>query len=403
MKNCNEIMEMMPQYIDNELDGNARTEFEKHMANCTECKRELEEIINIVALCGDMSEEELPESFRSDLHKKLLNVKAEEERKSKFVNFFSKYSKLGSSIAAVVLIAILARGLWGGLNFSHSKASTESKSSYDITANSGTKSQAQDQLSQNAVNDSKPSEPAANSVMEAPAAAVQDNAERTMAAKDENTQKAVKQMAKGDSSNVKMKSFTTDSGKSSADTKTAEAQESSTKPSRSGTGDTRYGTAESSPIVNRNIEIAFTVDKIEDTQDKIKTIAAANEAQLQINTEASITAVTYDAGNEVDLNFKVKNEQYDKFISALKSGFDPGVFSAGSLNSVNMDETLVTLGTRLNEVNNLINDIESKRTEGDQETLDKLKAEENDINLQIQNIRRDAGYTMVSLKIVKKQ
>lgn len=108
MTNCNEINQMMSQYIDCQLDGEALEVFEKHIAGCSDCRNELEQMLQIVELCTDISEDDLPDSFRSELHEKLVKAAKENNRK-RIIHYVNRCTKAIAAAAAVVLIIITMR------------------------------------------------------------------------------------------------------------------------------------------------------------------------------------------------------------------------------------------------------------------------------------------------------
>ncbi|TYQ13330.1 UNVERIFIED_CONTAM: putative zinc finger protein [Acetivibrio alkalicellulosi] len=106
MKKCSEIMELIGLYIDNELDADLRAEFDEHIKVCENCKNEYTEQLEIVKLCNSIEEEELPEVFKEQLHEKLLK---EKQRKNPLFFIKRRNVRIISSIAAVILIAFIAR------------------------------------------------------------------------------------------------------------------------------------------------------------------------------------------------------------------------------------------------------------------------------------------------------
>ncbi len=115
---CEHIRELMSAYIDNEINEVDKIKFEKHIAECTECKEEYELLMDIVKECSDIDEVELPEDFREELHNKLQ--KAKESKSRRFSSFIRKnrwQTITASSIAAVLIFAIA----FGALNAPMSK------------------------------------------------------------------------------------------------------------------------------------------------------------------------------------------------------------------------------------------------------------------------------------------
>ena len=105
---CETIKNMMSSYIDKDLNNIEKAEFEKHLAECEECRAEYESLIDIIAACGNLKEIELPQNFRTELHQRL------NEEKSKR-NFFSgilgsKRMKMATGLVAAALVIAIGIG-----------------------------------------------------------------------------------------------------------------------------------------------------------------------------------------------------------------------------------------------------------------------------------------------------
>ncbi len=105
---CETIKNMMSSYIDKDLNNIEKAEFEKHLAECEECRAEYESLTDIIAACGNLEEIELPQNFRTELHQRL------NEEKSKR-NFFSgimgsKRMKMAAGLVAAALVIAIGIG-----------------------------------------------------------------------------------------------------------------------------------------------------------------------------------------------------------------------------------------------------------------------------------------------------
>lgn len=109
---CERIKELMSAYIDNEINEVDKAKFEKHIAQCPECKEEYELLLAVVNECSEIDEVELPEEFREELHNKLLQAK---ESKSRGLSDFIRRNKwrvyAGTAAAAVLIFALSLNGL----------------------------------------------------------------------------------------------------------------------------------------------------------------------------------------------------------------------------------------------------------------------------------------------------
>jgi len=110
MKSCANIRDNICAYIDDELDINERLSFEEHVKNCTECKKELDEMSRIVALCTSLPQQELPADFRAELHEKLLAVSKRQgngediKRVSKGFRFIKYFAPVAAALLLIFLV-----------------------------------------------------------------------------------------------------------------------------------------------------------------------------------------------------------------------------------------------------------------------------------------------------------
>lgn len=104
---CERIREIMSAYIDNEINEVDKAKFEKHLAQCPQCKEEYQLLLDVVNECSEIDEVELPEDFREELHNKLLQAK---ESKSRGLSDFIRRNKWkvysGTAAAAVLILAL---------------------------------------------------------------------------------------------------------------------------------------------------------------------------------------------------------------------------------------------------------------------------------------------------------
>lgn len=108
MLNCGDMNELMSLYIDGELGKEERSAFENHIRVCDSCRREFEELKEIVDVCRETKEVELPTGFREELHARLLLVSEQESVRKGRLLLGSKRIRLLSSIAAGILVILLA-------------------------------------------------------------------------------------------------------------------------------------------------------------------------------------------------------------------------------------------------------------------------------------------------------
>lgn len=121
MKNCGEIIELISLYIDNELDNESRNDIEEHIETCESCRSELESLREIVGVLGSIEDVELPSGFKENLHERLMAQKNDNGLNSKIVLFKKKPFGFVSSVAAGLILVVVAgslimtRGLYGNV------------------------------------------------------------------------------------------------------------------------------------------------------------------------------------------------------------------------------------------------------------------------------------------------
>ena len=104
---CEDIKDLLDEYITGELDENGRAAVEEHLSFCVVCRNEYDEL---KALKNELKEltEKVPEGFEERLNEK---IKKEEHR------IYLNVSRFGISVAAaVVLICVISIGYGTGHN-----------------------------------------------------------------------------------------------------------------------------------------------------------------------------------------------------------------------------------------------------------------------------------------------
>lgn len=111
---CTEIKELLSLYIDGMLDEGERQELEAHLSACPDCRKEYEELAEMVALLGQAGTVPVPDVF----HFRLKKALKEETQNMIDAGIISRPSKkkhqwrIITSIAAVFAVGILSFGLY---------------------------------------------------------------------------------------------------------------------------------------------------------------------------------------------------------------------------------------------------------------------------------------------------
>ncbi len=120
---CETIRNMMSSYIDKELNDVEKKEFEKHLAECEQCREEYASMLDILAMCSNLEELELPQGFRTELHQKLVE---EKKKKNLFTGILgSRGRKMATGIVAAALVVAIGIGGSSLLNGNNAKLSQQ--------------------------------------------------------------------------------------------------------------------------------------------------------------------------------------------------------------------------------------------------------------------------------------
>jgi predicted DNA binding CopG/RHH family protein len=105
---CETVRSLISSYIDKDLNDVEKIELEKHLAECEQCREEYECMLDIIAVCSNLEELELPQSFRIELQQKL----AEEKKKKHFFGGIlgNKGMKMATGLVAAVLVIAIGIG-----------------------------------------------------------------------------------------------------------------------------------------------------------------------------------------------------------------------------------------------------------------------------------------------------
>jgi|GEM_PF-1138370 len=366
MKNCNEVRELILLYIDGELDDRELQEFESHIDDCDECKKELNEIKTVIDMCRDIDEVELPENFRDELHEKLVQAKNEQDGKSKIIRLRNRYIRIFSAVAAGLLLVVFGKGFYDRGMFAPVKS--------DMTTRNEAK-------------------------MEAPQAAP-DRADTFSSAEAKNENKAAESSitAKQEAAICAEEPAQKGSARSTED----EARKLKVAP-----------TAENI-IVRSSSEIVVNAAGNEDLDkltDKIKAIASENGAEFneavgEANQASGVMkqGVTKQVDNGADvstirtLNFKVPSLQYERFVTVLTESFGQSNVQV-NMNVEDLTGRVNELNSRLADLNASIGEAGNNAEISDPQKLDAEKAERDAVEAEIERVELDSDYTFINMEI----
>ncbi|WIV10517.1 DUF4349 domain-containing protein [Proteiniborus sp. MB09-C3] len=97
--NCNDFIDNISSYIDNEMTEIEKKDFELHISKCDSCRQEYECMISILKNVNNQEQVELPDNYRLELRRKLKETAQEK----KTLNW-----RVISSIAAGLIVMIIS-------------------------------------------------------------------------------------------------------------------------------------------------------------------------------------------------------------------------------------------------------------------------------------------------------
>lgn len=391
MISCSDVQENICAYIDHELDENERLSFEEHIKNCAECKKELDEMSRIVALCTSLPQQELPAGFDDELHEKLLAVAGRRESgvrsigKSKGFRFF----KYLAPVAAALLLIFLAGNYYRWGFFSPMRTGSSS-----------------------------------NQLKMAANKAAGDMAAEGAPAAGENGA-----ALQGDSDEAQK-----GSGGSSG-TGTAETNRSSGESERIGAAAQKNAKPETASSKISTITVTFTSDDTDAQVAKIKNLASANGGETgtldeiqDISGDGTASGNgTYEKSDDgaasgagtgtmsvlagdsysgeaasLRLDFVFPAESYEKFVSALGSTFGNANVQAGAFVTEDLTELLNSNIKKSDELDQKIQKLQKDSAENSTELV-KAKREKETVEETIEKIRLGSDFVSVTVYVDGKE
>ncbi|MFZ5989211.1 MAG: anti-sigma factor family protein [Bacillota bacterium] len=376
MKSCGEIIELISLYIDNELDDAKKAEVEEHISSCESCRSEIEELKEVVNMCKNVEDVELPEGFSEKLHEKLIEEKQKQEDKRRFIVLGSKYMKIASSIAAGIILVFIIRGFWlnGSINKTSDMASMANEAAKGYNGENeiaiGQKSLARDEA------DIK----------------IEGSQEAGTAAAGKPEENHNKEVAVTFSEDV--------SDKNSSDKELQEEKISLKGTAIAVTSDRLPADSESMPV--NNISIVIKTANLDEELKKVKLIAAACDIEFiettavftsspkeKIGNEETYKGIDSENNSSSTLSFKVEYSKYDRFISQLKTNYG----DKAAINDISGE-----LVRKKNELNKRLAKLQGDlKTESDPQNIKRINDEIKNITEQLSLIAAEEPYRTVTI------
>ena len=113
--NCKKWKKFINEYIDYLLSEDQKTAFESHMANCSDCSREVHELREVVSMLKTLSQKDLPIDFEFKLKRA---IETDELRKTVLARKRIDYSGIIKWVGAAAAIFLIMFGVLADrLNF----------------------------------------------------------------------------------------------------------------------------------------------------------------------------------------------------------------------------------------------------------------------------------------------
>ena len=388
MTSCMAVKENICAYLDNELNPEDRRRFEEHIESCTACRREFDEMSEIIGLCTSLPQQELPDGFGAELHEKLL-VAADRQKnnitgidKSKRASYIKMFSSIAAGLLLIFLTGSLIKyGFFQSGNMAQIGQSAENsemqapvqpsaKAQYDGTADNGADAGA----------------PVENTVSVEAADAIQG-----------------------------IMSFS----KSAAPNGTV-ADRSVSASGRSGALAYANSQPADETVSNKVSTITITADEPEAVTKKVKTLALENNGVLKEQTLSKASAKSASGGQSAEagkgeapvataagagdaqpLYYVIPNASYDKFVSSVNGTFGAANVQAGALVTEDLTGTLNDKMKRSDEIDSQIQVLQQNSAKN-ADTINELKTEKEELEGQIETIRLDSDFVTVTIYINKK-
>lgn len=391
MTSCKYVKENLSAYYDNELSADVRQIIEQHLSVCHDCSTELDEIAQIAQICADLTECDLPDRFRDELHEKLVAAAGEKtvintERKKHSAIFRSK--AFLSAAAGILLIFLV--GSFYKMGLFSPKAVTEAAMAAPSAMSSGVSADRGESYAMSQAPEAEQDND--NTMSEAPKAESKENLNiETKESKEANTERVLKSfaMANGAEGGNETDRSSTSSQSMIMDFEVQSAEIISNKSSSITITykDTEYvlETINTTAIENGSTAVDEQGEEEPVSEGMTFSIASASEQSVQKNVDRQ------------ELSFLIPVDKYDSFISELTGILGESNVQVGAYVTEDMTGTLEKLRSQLDEINTSIEQLDNSKERDSKAKVDQLEKERCDIESQIEQITVESDYISVSI------
>jgi anti-sigma factor RsiW len=378
MANCSIAKENICAYIDNELNIADRLSFEEHVKSCRQCKSELDEMLQLVGLCKDLPQFELPVDFKAELHEKLLAAAYRKESNTRSIKKSKGFlfTKAFASIAAGLLLILLAGSFYRfGL-----LPSMKSQDSLNNTAMAA----------------------------EQPAAGMKENAAAFGDIVGAGNTAGVNRSAKAFSAQSAANDDSSEAGRSSTlqdrETALAEADGMLKKEAAASKLSTITITAEDPGVQAEKVKALALENGGDEADDQALSTGTVTGPSTENETsiKSTFTSGTASEPSQAQLNFMIPDTQYDQFIAAVNTAFGEVNVQVGAFVTEDMTDTLKSSIARSNEIDSQIQELQKKDGKENTEEINDMKKEKDVVDSRIEKIRLGSDFVNVTVLIIKK-
>jgi len=358
MKNCKEIKELIPFYIENSMEQDMYETFEEHMAFCSSCRDELAEITRVMDLCRSFDEVELPVNFREELHKRLVKAAEEQDRHNKGLLPMKKYIRIFSSVAAGLLLVVFIKSFYDFGVFSPVKPNTAPKIE----------------------------------VMEDTAILMENDVAANLAA--DNSEQNLQSAEAGDVGTLNAP----EAFKASASTVRSVGEE---RKLDAGIPKEQILIKRTNIIVNIEDE-----EKAIEQAERIKSYALNNikapASELNGTGHSSENTSEKEADDTVIIDIKIPNNKYNQFINILISDYGQSNLEIGDIITEDITNKAEALGTMFSKLSDEVHKMENSGDAVSPDMLREKKSKMEATEAEIDHLQLDSEYIGVSITVRKK-
>ncbi len=408
MKKCEEIREQISLYIDKKLDEKTLDEFEEHIDVCEDCRKELYETEAMLDLYLGSSDEDLPESFGEELHKKLVAEKENMEERNKRIAFFGKCAGILSSAAALLMIAFICKGIWfntDGYKILSENPTPFSKTEKNINKKSNTEQSAKD-IKEKLDQESSPN-PSDNTNNGEIKQNIANNAYDFGTQPTQNPRAdslALGGAATPDRKSTSSKTGGNDTGAAQRGPALPESCEPAQIPVPTGGASATGYTLNKSSAGNtgdtsvENIDILLFDNDPSAQIGRLEKYAADCEGEvIESNMpELRVTSSDADSVSSV-IRLKVKEDECAKFVNLLQVNYDSKNLSIELPEKEDINAKIDELNKISGELDKNINQAENSGVPPDSQELNDMLSQKEQVDKEINGYLRNEGYTFITI------